>query len=74
MSMSLQLALKQRNPNNEYELSRTYIVEYQGNRPARGRSYRGPASEAALVAQRWLDGDPDAVRVVTEAGEVVAEK
>ncbi|HUW13802.1 MAG TPA: hypothetical protein VM537_29030 [Anaerolineae bacterium] len=73
MTPQLQLALGQRQPV-ERDVSRTYVVEYQGNRPARPHYYHGPASEAPLVAQRWLDSDPSAVRIVTENGDVIAEQ
>lgn len=73
---SLQLALKQRKVRDHEnpQALHTFFLVFTNGRNDRFRCYRGPYSEAKHAAWRWLEEDPHILRILSEDGEIVAER
>jgi len=73
---SLQLALKQRKEKDHEDPNQvhTFVCVLRGNARPRPRSYRGTYSEAKTAAFGWLDENLSIRQVVSEAGEIIAER
>ncbi len=73
---SLHLALKQRKEKDHEDPNQvhTFVLVFKGRRRERPRSYRGTYSDAKQEAWRWLADDPAVQRIVSESGEIVAER
>ena len=53
----------------------TFVVVFRDlRRSERPRSYRGLYADAVAAARRWLEDESSIERVVTEAGEIIAER
>jgi len=51
-----------------------FVVVFQAPKLAAPRSYLGTEAEACAAARRWLETELDILYVVTEAGELVADR
>lgn len=76
ISIGPRLALKQRKEKDheDPDVMHTFVCILRGNFKPRPRSYRGTYTEARKAAWGWLEENYAIQRIISESGEVVAER